>query len=48
MFQLIKGEDKPPTPKPRIELPQSFRIRPVTPVEKYIKVGKVVFHYLFS
>ncbi|KAF6087489.1 Low in Lung Cancer 1 [Phyllostomus discolor] len=36
--ELIECEDKPPTPKPRIELPQSFRIRPVTPVEKYIKV----------
>ncbi|XP_016058866.1 PREDICTED: uncharacterized protein C20orf85 homolog [Miniopterus natalensis] len=36
--ELVKSEEEPPTPKPRIELPQSFHIRPVTPVEKYIKV----------
>ncbi|XP_066092525.1 ciliary microtubule inner protein 1 [Saccopteryx bilineata] len=36
--ELIKGEEEPSPPKPRIELPQRFRIRPVTPVEKYIKV----------
>ncbi|XP_069351544.1 ciliary microtubule inner protein 1 [Eulemur rufifrons] len=36
--ELIKCEEEPPTPKPRIELPEHFRIRPVTPVEKYIKV----------
>ncbi|XP_046535647.1 uncharacterized protein C20orf85 homolog [Equus quagga] len=36
--ELIKGEEADPTPQPKIELPQRFRIRPVTPVEKYIKV----------
>uniref|UniRef100_A0A8I5R7G6 Ciliary microtubule inner protein 1 n=1 Tax=Papio anubis TaxID=9555 RepID=A0A8I5R7G6_PAPAN len=36
--QLIKCEEDLPTPKPKIELPERFRIRPVTPVEKYIKV----------
>ncbi|XP_073740046.1 ciliary microtubule inner protein 1 isoform X1 [Callorhinus ursinus] len=35
---LLKGEEKPPTPKPKIELPERFHIRPVTPVEKYIKI----------
>ncbi|XP_048956369.1 uncharacterized protein C20orf85 homolog isoform X1 [Canis lupus dingo] len=35
--ELLKGEEEPPTLKPKIELPQRFRIRPVTPVEKYIK-----------
>uniref|UniRef100_A0A3S5ZPE5 Ciliary microtubule inner protein 1 n=1 Tax=Bos taurus TaxID=9913 RepID=A0A3S5ZPE5_BOVIN len=38
VFQLIKCEEEPATPKPKIELPERFRIRPVTPVEKYIKV----------
>ncbi|XP_070103362.1 ciliary microtubule inner protein 1 isoform X1 [Equus przewalskii] len=36
--ELIKGEEADPTPQPKIELPQRFCIRPVTPVEKYIKV----------
>ncbi|XP_025709205.1 ciliary microtubule inner protein 1 isoform X2 [Callorhinus ursinus] len=36
--ELLKGEEKPPTPKPKIELPERFHIRPVTPVEKYIKI----------
>ncbi|XP_008592724.1 PREDICTED: uncharacterized protein C20orf85 homolog [Galeopterus variegatus] len=36
--ELIEGEEEAPTPKPRIELPERFRIRPVTPVEKYIKI----------
>uniref|UniRef100_A0A2R8ZHF1 Ciliary microtubule inner protein 1 n=1 Tax=Pan paniscus TaxID=9597 RepID=A0A2R8ZHF1_PANPA len=36
--ELIKCEEDLPTPKPKIELPERFRIRPVTPVEKYIKV----------
>ncbi|XP_067410726.1 ciliary microtubule inner protein 1 [Emydura macquarii macquarii] len=35
--ELIKDEKKEPT-KPTIELPEHLRIRPVTPVEKYIKV----------
>lgn len=48
VFQLIECEDGPPTPKPKIELPQRFHIRPVTPVEKYIKVCKVVCKYLLS
>uniref|UniRef100_A0A8D1B1F8 Ciliary microtubule inner protein 1 n=1 Tax=Sus scrofa TaxID=9823 RepID=A0A8D1B1F8_PIG len=38
VFQLIKCEEEASTPKPRIELPERFRIRPVTPVEKYIQV----------
>ncbi|KAK2110230.1 hypothetical protein P7K49_009976 [Saguinus oedipus] len=36
--ELIKSEEELPTPKPKIELPERFHIRPVTPVEKYIKV----------
>ncbi|XP_004282356.1 uncharacterized protein C20orf85 homolog [Orcinus orca] len=36
--ELIEREEEPATPKPKIELPERFRIRPVTPVEKYIKV----------
>ncbi|XP_004014489.2 ciliary microtubule inner protein 1 [Ovis aries] len=36
--ELIKCEEEPATPKPKIELPERFRIRPVTPVENYIKV----------
>uniref|UniRef100_A0A8D1AWM0 Ciliary microtubule inner protein 1 n=1 Tax=Sus scrofa TaxID=9823 RepID=A0A8D1AWM0_PIG len=36
--ELIKCEEEASTPKPRIELPERFRIRPVTPVEKYIQV----------
>ncbi|XP_044926575.1 uncharacterized protein C20orf85 homolog isoform X2 [Mustela putorius furo] len=36
--ELLEGEEEPPAPKPKIELPERFRIRPVTPVEKYIKV----------
>ncbi|KAH1181973.1 uncharacterized protein C20orf85 homolog [Mauremys mutica] len=35
--ELIKDERKGPT-KPKIELPEHLQIRPVTPVEKYIKV----------
>ncbi|EHB00735.1 hypothetical protein GW7_10215 [Heterocephalus glaber] len=35
--ELIQGEE-PHTPKPKVELPEHFRIRPVTPIEKYIKV----------
>uniref|UniRef100_A0A671G2R3 Ciliary microtubule inner protein 1 n=1 Tax=Rhinolophus ferrumequinum TaxID=59479 RepID=A0A671G2R3_RHIFE len=38
VFQLIQDEEEPPTPKPKIELPPWFHVRPVTPVEKYIKV----------
>lgn len=47
VFQLIKGEEADPTPQPKIELPQRFHIRPVTPVEKYIKVRKAVLHTCF-
>uniref|UniRef100_A0ABI7WA98 Uncharacterized protein n=1 Tax=Felis catus TaxID=9685 RepID=A0ABI7WA98_FELCA len=36
--ELLKGDEEPRTPKPKIELPERFRIRPVTPVEKYIKI----------
>uniref|UniRef100_A0A8C4WD91 Ciliary microtubule inner protein 1 n=1 Tax=Gopherus evgoodei TaxID=1825980 RepID=A0A8C4WD91_9SAUR len=35
--ELIKDERKEPT-KPKIELPEHLQIRPITPVEKYIKV----------
>ncbi|XP_025041553.1 ciliary microtubule inner protein 1 isoform X2 [Pelodiscus sinensis] len=35
--ELIKDEKKEPT-KMKIELPEHLQIRPVTPVEKYIKV----------
>lgn len=43
MFQLIQHGEEAPTPKPKMELPQRFRIRPVTPVDKYIKVRKKPF-----
>ncbi|KAM9589883.1 ciliary microtubule inner protein 1 [Trichechus inunguis] len=37
--ELLECEgEEPPVPKPKIELPERFHIRPVTPVEKYIKV----------
>ncbi|XP_039720623.1 ciliary microtubule inner protein 1 isoform X1 [Pteropus medius] len=36
--ELIQHEEEAPTPKPKMELPQRFRIRPVTPVEKFIKL----------
>ncbi|KAK2505226.1 hypothetical protein MC885_012270 [Smutsia gigantea] len=36
--ELLKCEEEPSTPKPQIKLPERVRIRPVTPVEKYIKV----------
>ncbi|XP_074203592.1 ciliary microtubule inner protein 1 isoform X2 [Camelus bactrianus] len=35
--ELIQCGEEPSTPKPKIELPGRFRIRPVTPVEKHIK-----------
>lgn len=47
VFQLIKCEEEPATPKPKIELPERFRIRPVTPVENYIKVCKVFLSTCF-
>uniref|UniRef100_A0A8C3WK82 Ciliary microtubule inner protein 1 n=1 Tax=Catagonus wagneri TaxID=51154 RepID=A0A8C3WK82_9CETA len=36
--ELIKCEEAASTPKPRIELPERFRIRPVTPVEEHTQV----------
>ncbi|XP_037377700.1 uncharacterized protein C20orf85 homolog isoform X2 [Talpa occidentalis] len=36
--ELVKSQEEPSAAKPRIELPERFRIRPVTPVEKYIQV----------
>lgn len=44
---MLKGDEEPRTPKPKIELPERFRIRPVTPVEKYIKVRQVVLNTYF-
>ncbi|KAG8513294.1 putative protein C20orf85 [Galemys pyrenaicus] len=38
LFQLVQSQEEPSPAKPRVELPERFRIRPVTPVEKYIKV----------
>ncbi|XP_043846025.1 uncharacterized protein C20orf85 homolog [Dromiciops gliroides] len=39
MEELLRREGEvPKPPKPKIELPGHLRIRPVTPVEKYIKV----------
>uniref|UniRef100_A0A8D0HH86 Ciliary microtubule inner protein 1 n=1 Tax=Sphenodon punctatus TaxID=8508 RepID=A0A8D0HH86_SPHPU len=35
--ELLKYEKKEPA-KPKVELPEHLQIRPVTPVEKYIKV----------
>ncbi|KAM9285207.1 ciliary microtubule inner protein 1 [Morus bassanus] len=35
--ELIEDEKKEDT-KPKIQLPEHLRVRPVTPVEKYIKV----------
>ncbi|KAB0407433.1 hypothetical protein E2I00_012446 [Balaenoptera physalus] len=37
-----------PLEEPKIELPERFRIRPVTPVEKYIKVSKVLLSTCFA
>nr|XP_004669525.2 uncharacterized protein C20orf85 homolog isoform X2 [Jaculus jaculus] len=37
LAELLKDEEQQP-PKPKIELPSHFRIRPVTPVDKYIKI----------
>ncbi|KAJ7417112.1 hypothetical protein WISP_66352 [Willisornis vidua] len=34
----LMGDEKKEDAKPKIELPEHLRIRPVTPVEKYIKV----------
>lgn len=42
LCQLIKDEKKEKT-KPKIQLPEHLQIRPVTPVEKYIKVRKLDF-----
>ncbi|KAM4831190.1 ciliary microtubule inner protein 1 [Urocitellus parryii] len=36
--ELIEGEEESRTPKPKIQLPERFHIRQMTPVEKYIKV----------
>lgn len=47
VFQLIQHEEEAPTPKPKMELPQRFRIRPVTPVEKFIKVRKALLNPWF-
>ncbi|XP_033006924.1 uncharacterized protein C20orf85 homolog [Lacerta agilis] len=35
--ELLKDEKKPPA-KPKIPLPEHLQIRPVTPVETYIKI----------
>lgn len=47
VFQLIQNGEEAPTPKPKLELPQRFRIRPVSPVEKYIKVRKALLNSWF-
>ncbi|XP_075383775.1 ciliary microtubule inner protein 1 [Tenrec ecaudatus] len=37
--ELIKhGGEELPSPQPKLKLPEHFHIRPVTPVEKYIKI----------
>ncbi|KAK7814223.1 hypothetical protein U0070_000539 [Myodes glareolus] len=38
MEKLLEGEEEPHTPKPKIELPSHFRVRPVSPMDKYIKI----------
>ncbi|OBS58678.1 hypothetical protein A6R68_10200 [Neotoma lepida] len=38
MEKLLEGEEEPHTPKPKIELPSHFRVRPVSPLDKYIKI----------
>nr|XP_048296822.1 uncharacterized protein C20orf85 homolog isoform X2 [Myodes glareolus] len=43
MEKLLEGEEEPHTPKPKIELPSHFRVRPVSPMDKYIKVRQAVF-----
>ncbi|XP_010627086.1 uncharacterized protein C20orf85 homolog isoform X2 [Fukomys damarensis] len=40
--ELIQGKEEPRSPKPKVELPEHFHIRPVTPVEKYIKVPHLI------
>jgi len=47
LFQLIEDEKKEKT-KPTIQLPEHLRIRPVTPVEKYIKVRKQILRLQYS
>ncbi|XP_071428862.1 ciliary microtubule inner protein 1 isoform X1 [Pithys albifrons albifrons] len=37
-LEELIGDEKKEDAKPKIELPEHLRIRPVTPVEKYIKV----------
>ncbi|XP_052540174.1 uncharacterized protein C20orf85 homolog [Tympanuchus pallidicinctus] len=37
-LEELTEDEKKKKPKPKIELPEHLRIRPVTPVEKYIKV----------
>jgi len=39
---LIEDE-KTENAKPKIQLPEHLQVRPVTPVEKYIKVRKLDF-----
>ncbi|XP_040844129.1 uncharacterized protein C20orf85 homolog [Ochotona curzoniae] len=36
--ELLQGEAEAAAPKAKVELPERFRIRPGTPVQKYIKV----------
>ncbi|XP_031229642.1 uncharacterized protein C20orf85 homolog [Mastomys coucha] len=38
MKELLEGEEEPQTPKPKIELPSHFRVHPVSPMDKYIKI----------
>ena len=40
-FQLAQdGEEEQKPQKPKLELPEQLRLPPITPIEKYIKVGK--------
>ncbi|XP_076786445.1 ciliary microtubule inner protein 1 isoform X3 [Arvicanthis niloticus] len=45
--KLLEGEEESQMPKPKIELPSHFRVRPVSPMDKYIKVRKTSFYTAF-
>ncbi|EDL85112.1 rCG40914 [Rattus norvegicus] len=38
MKELLEGDEEPHTPKPKVELPSHFRVHPVSPLDKYIKI----------
>ncbi|KAI1233513.1 hypothetical protein IHE44_0004695, partial [Lamprotornis superbus] len=40
-LEELLGDEKKEDPKPKLQLPDHLQIRPVTPVEKYIKYLKL-------